>query len=330
MESAAEFIFGPLPPIEEPSPSAANEEPATFAAAAAEQLGPLAGLVGTWTGGGFNVIWRPHHPSLGPLKQDHFLELNVTDEQLDFGPVLGQIPNRGLLQRDIPLHGLNYLQQIFDANVHHTGQHFEPGLWVVVPKTSDPPEPRTVARLACIPHGTTILAQGTADTFDGAPTIPEISIQPFVLADPAQVVGVLKEQNLHELSPFRTPRRPLLHGITQKMVDDPNSVLRSAIGGLHIKKTTRLDVATHGSLPGSGKLPGGGASNIAFLKGRPDRPNAVTTSVTATFWLETFEGDSEPSQLQYSQTVLLFFNGFSWPHVTVATLRKNETPSPAP
>jgi hypothetical protein len=320
MESAAEFIFGPLPPIEETATSAANKEPATSAASAVEHLGPLAGLVGTWTGGGFNVIWRPHHGPLTPaLEQDHVLELNVTDEQLDFGPVLGDIPNRGLRQRNISLHGLNYLQRIFDANVEHKAQHFEPGLWVLVPETSAPPEPRTVARLACIPHGTTILAQGTAEDLDGAPAIPEVSIHPFVLHDPAQDMGVLKEQNLHKLSPFRIPRRPLLHGITQEMVDDPNSVLRSATGGLHIEKTTRLDVTTHGSLPG------GGTSNIAFLKGRPDRQNAATTNVTATFWLQTLAGDSEPSLLQYSQTVVLFFNSFSWPHVTVATLIKNGT-----
>jgi hypothetical protein len=27
-------------------------------------------------------------------------------------------------------------------------------------------------------------------------------------------------------------------------------------------------------------------------------------------------------QLQYAQTVLLNFNGLSWPHITVATLRQ--------
>src|SRR5215831_12260119 len=155
MESAADFVFGPLPPI---------EEPAGLAEAAADTLGPLAGLAGNWTGQGFNVIWRPH--PLKPSGQDRFLELNVTSEQLDFGPALKDIPNRGLLQPNISLAGLNYLQQIADANTN-TNQHFEPGVWVTVPKTSDPQEPRTVARLASIPHGTTILVQGTAQTSAG-------------------------------------------------------------------------------------------------------------------------------------------------------------------
>ena len=43
---------------------------------------------------------------------------------------------------------------------------------------------------------------------------------------------------------------------------------------------------------------------------------------TATFWLETLQGQSEPTQLQYSQIALLNFNTLSWPHVTVGTLTK--------
>jgi hypothetical protein len=47
----------------------------------------------------------------------------------------------------------------------------------------------------------------------------------------------------------------------------------------------------------------------------------VAAQVSATFWLETLQGQSAPAQLQYSQKVLLNFNGLSWPHVTVATLQ---------
>ena len=46
-------------------------------------------------------------------------------------------------------------------------------------------------------------------------------------------------------------------------------------------------------------------------------------SVSATFWLETLQGQTAPTQLQYAQTVLLNFNGLSWPHITVGTLRKS-------
>jgi len=303
MESVADFVFGPLPPIEETTP-AATAEPA----AAADPLGPLAGLAGKWTGKGFNVIWRPH-----PGGQDHFLELNVTSEELDFGPALQKIPNRGLLQPNISLAGLNYLQQISDSNTN-TKQHFEPGLWVTVPKTSDPQEPRTVARLASIPHGTTILLQGTAHTAAGAPAIPNVSIKPFTIGQPAQTVN-FPEQNLSKPTQFRTSGAGLT-GVTQQMVNNPNSVLHSP-SSPQITTTTTLDVSSHDA-----SLPGGGTANIAFLKGTKDGPNAVAAHVTATFWLETLQGDTQPRRLQYSQLVLLNFAGLSWPHVTVATLHK--------
>jgi hypothetical protein len=67
----------------------------------------------------------------------------------------------------------------------------------------------------------------------------------------------------------------------------------------------------------------GGTANTAFLRGGPKGPNAVAASVTAMFWLETLQGQTAPTQLQYSQTVLLNFNGLSWPHVTVGTVRKS-------
>jgi len=311
MESAADFVFGPLPPIEEPAAPAAAGEPAPPAAAAADPLGPLAGLAGNWTGRGFNVIWRPH--PLKPSGQDRFLELNVTSEQLDFGPALRNIPNRGLLQPNISLAGLSYLQQIADANTN-TKQHFEPGLWVTVPHTSDPNEPRTVARLASIPHGTTILVQGTAQTAAGGPAIPDVSIKPFTIGHPAQTIN-FPEQTLSTATQFRTSGAGLT-GITQQMVNNPNSVLRAAPSP-QITSTTTLHVSSRAA-----SLPGGGTANIAFLTGTKDGPNAVTARVTATFWLETLQGDTEPRRLQYSQLVLLNFNGLSWPHITVATLQK--------
>ena len=310
MDSAADFVFGPLPPIEEPVAPAVAGEPAA-PAAAADPLGPLAGLAGNWTGQGFNVIWRPH--PLKPSRQDRFLELNVTSEQLDFGPALKDIPNRGLLQPNMSLAGLNYLQQISDANTN-TKQHFEPGLWVTVPKTSDPQEPRTVARLASIPHGTTILVQGTAHTSAGAPSIPDIGIKPFTIGHPAQTID-FPEQTLATPTPFRTSGAGLT-GITQHMVNNPNSVLRAAPSP-QITTTTTLHVSSRDA-----SLPGGGTANIAFLHGGTDGPNAVAARVTATFWLETLQADTEPRRLQYSQLVLLNFNGLSWPHITVATLQK--------
>jgi hypothetical protein len=302
MELTPDFSFQPLPPVE--------EEVQSVSAEAAKPLGPLAGLAGKWNGRGFNLIWRPDHAS----GQDHFLELNVTSEQIEFESISGSIPNRGLLQGDISMVGLTYLQQISDANLK-AGLHIEPGVWLAIPKTTDPNVSPSVARLASIPHGTAIVAQGTASTSAAAPSIPDIGIKPFTIGQPS-ATNDFPEQTLSTHTDFRTSGAGLA-GVTQAMVDNPNSVLRSAIAGQHITATTTLHVTT-----GDAPVPGGGTANTAFLKGGAQGPNAVAASVAATFWLETIEGESAPSQLQYSQIVLLNFNSLSWPHVTVGTLHK--------
>jgi hypothetical protein len=309
MELTADFAFEPLPPLEHPVEFPFPEiEPK-------DHLGPLAGLAGKWSGQGFNVIWRPEHRS----GSNHFLELNMTDEVIEFTRISGRIPNRGLLQPDINMYGLTYLQQISDANVKAAGKaaglHIEPGLWAVVPGTSDPNEVPTVARLASIPHGTAIVAQGTASMSGAAPKIPDISIKPFKIDDPSST-REFPEQTMTASSEFRTSGDGLT-GITQEVVDNPNSLLRSQIADQQISATITLQVATDDT-----PVPGGGTANTAFLKGTAHGPNADAASVTATFWLETIQGESAPTQLQYSQIVLLNFSGLSWPHVTVATLRK--------
>jgi hypothetical protein len=302
VDLSPDFSFQPLPalanPIQQPFPQVASP------------LGPLAPLAGKWAGKGFNVIWRPDSAP----GQDRFLELNVTSEQLEFSPISGPIPNRGLLQPDINMFGLTYLQQISDANLK-AGLHIEPGLWVAVPKTSDPNVGPTVARLASIPHGTTIVAQGTATTAAAGPNIPNNGIKPFTIGQPSQTID-FPEQTLTNKTNFRTSGAGLT-GVTQAIVNNPNSVLHSAIAGQHITSTTTLLVSTTDA-----PVPGGGTANTAFLKGGPQGPNAVAATVTSTFWLETLQGQSAPTQLQYSQTVLLNFNGLSWPHITVGTLHK--------
>ena len=84
---------------------------------------------------------------------------------------------------------------------------------------------------------------------------------------------------------------------------------------------TRLDENTTEAAP----ITGVGTNNTAFLRGAGGGPNANAAQVFATFWIETVKGaPGQPDflQLQYTQTVILNFNGLSWPHVTVGTLRK--------
>jgi hypothetical protein len=347
------------------------------APAAPPSLGPLAAFIGNWQGTGFNTIFRPDSPvtpTVLPIPidgSDNVLELNLTSESLSFSPSLGTVPNRGMVQEDAFLNGVPYLQAINDVTSGSSiGIHLEPGLWMAVPSTADPAEELMFVRMASIPHGTTICAQGTSRTFDGAPTIPAVDITPFFTDS-----GIKNRFASQEADQNDTPRIPQdltafidAGTITQAILDDPNTVLRNRIGGQHIVATTEISISTAPAAP----LFGGGTDNIAFLLGdaaaltSPDGPgqNAQTIQLTATFWIEevqhtifipplgpatrpvTLEPESSApghpvpkfivrppvpistprritvtsTQIQYSQTVELNFNGLTWPHVSVATL----------
>jgi len=339
-------------------------------------LGPLAAFVGNWSGSGFNTIFRPDNNKTPtvlpvPVSQDNILELNLTSESLSFSPSLGNVPNRGTTpQGDIFLNGVPYLQAINDVTTGQSiGIHLEPGLWMFVPSTTDPAEGQTVVRMASIPHGTTILAQGTAKTINGVPTIPSVNITPFIPGSNPTAFVPFPSQTATNQGTARIPQDLTSFinngSITQAMLDDPNTLLRNHISQQKIAATTQISISTHPDTP----LFGGGAENIAFLQGSTPPPppgfaNAETLQMTATFWIETVEvtievpvftpgqpplaikgqadGTGRPvptflvrppipiplprpitfafTQIQYSQVVLLFFNGLTWPHVSVATL----------
>lgn len=136
-----------------------------------ENLGLLQEFAGSWHGRGFSLIGRPD----GQYKQNVYLQLNQTHETLKVDPIGSAIPNRGFGQRDIELFGLTYTQKIGDI---FTGGalHIEPGIWVTQPNTTFPLESapqgaQLIARMASIPHGNSLLAQGLAEKFSGPPTL---------------------------------------------------------------------------------------------------------------------------------------------------------------
>lgn len=134
-------------------------------------LGLLQDLAGTWKGHGFNLIARPDFTGHANL----YLQLNQTRETLEIHPIGSPIPNRGFGQGDIELYGLTYLEKIVDA-FNDGALHIEPGIWVTQPSTQYPVETapqgdQIVARMASIPHGNALLAQGIAARFSGPPTL---------------------------------------------------------------------------------------------------------------------------------------------------------------
>jgi hypothetical protein len=285
-------------------------------------LGLLGKLSGRWAGKGFNLIARPDFEG----HNDIFLELNLTNEELDFRTIGSSIPNRGSGQNDIELFGLHYLQQISDAT-DGGALHLEPGIWINVPATTDPVETASVTRLATIPHGNALAAEGTAFKVPGGPRIAFANTVPFPVGGNVPPQGTsngFPEYALGTPNPFRT--NPVPVGITQAMVTDPNVALSAAIAHQTITETVVLNIGTVASTTEGTNPPtvhnindgGGGVENIPFLI-----KNAEAAQVTATFWIETVKhGNGSFLQLQYTQTVLLNFLGLSWPHVTVATLVK--------
>ena len=283
-------------------------------------LGPLSAFAGTFTGRGFNTIFRPDStktptPMPGPVTTtdppDNVLELNLTDETLSFSNTLGSVPNRGSgNQADAFLNGVPYLQTINDITTGAAvGIHFEPGMWLAVPATTDPREPVTVARMASIPHGTTIVAQGVAlPAVHGKPTIAAVDITPFLGGSP---VPPLRFQN--QTATNKTTRRIpqdltafIASGnITQAILDDPATILRNQIAHQTITRTIIIEISTKPGAPlPRGPLPagthpsapefGGGTSNIAFLLGETSPPpgggpktNANAFQMDAVFYIET-------------------------------------------
>lgn len=339
---------------------------------AVPSLGPLSAFTGTFRGSGFNTIFRPDlgsptHLPVPVAGSDNLLELNLTQETLSFSPSLGSVPNRGEVMPDIFLNGVPYLQVISDVTVpsQPVGIHFEPGLWMAIPATTKPAEGPTVARMASIPHGTTIEAQGTSSTVNGKPNIAAVDITPFLTGQPDNKVP-FPSQTASSKDTARIPQDLTSFveagTITQAMLTDPNTLLRNHIASQTITSTTVIVISTEPAAP----LFGGGTDNVAFLQGNPpaSAPNADAVKMQAVFWIETVEftievpifepgqppliipaetgaaGQPVPEflvnppiaitaprsitvkapQIQYSQQVLLNFNGLSWPHVSVATL----------
>src|SRR5215468_9963164 len=208
LEETRGFHWGEVPPTRERrlAPAALRAEP---------DLGGISGFIGTFKRSGLNTIFRPQDfavtptplpdPATGP--DDNILEINLTEETLSFSTALGSIPNRGMVQGDVFLNGIPYLQTINDVSdpANPVGIHFEPGVWLSVPATTVPEESVTVVRMASIPHGTTIEAQGTSFTVAGGPRIDPVDITPFPIGNPGSRIK-FPSQTVTDAGTFRLPQ----------------------------------------------------------------------------------------------------------------------------
>jgi hypothetical protein len=129
------------------------------------KLDPLTDLIGRWVGSGFNLV-------LLPDKNDNVFTFrslsNITTEALEYNPIGGLIPNRGLTE-DLFFTGLNYVQQISDAETNGA-LHVETGQWLIIKEATNPNAPGTLVRQSTILHGNSLLAQGTITSKPGRPS----------------------------------------------------------------------------------------------------------------------------------------------------------------
>lgn len=249
---------------------------------------------GSFTGPGFNTIFRPNGGGKDeePMPPEPaLLELNLTHEMWNFTEEdLHEIPNRGLAkQPDINLIGRAYTQTVLDVTtaggkrmpVNRVGKlldssgnpvpkeklgiekprgiHFEPGLFLSVPGTvvnSVVLRPPTICRMASIPHGTTINAQGPApETKSGGPVFDEVDITPFdIPGDETQTRNSESRFSSQTMqNPKNLPRLPqkldATGNITQQLLNNPNALLKEHNKNKNFEKTTTLKVST--ALPGN-------------------------------------------------------------------------------
>ncbi|MGZ6880988.1 MAG: heme-binding protein, partial [Mycobacteriaceae bacterium] len=169
------------------------------------------------------------------------------------------------------------------------GIHFEPGVWLSVPATTVPAEGATIVRMASIPHGTTIEAQGASFTVAGGPRIDPVDITPFPIGSSGPPPFKFPSQTATDTGTFRLPQDLtdfIAAGtITQEILDNPNIVLKKRAAAQNITSTTVIVISTNPADP----LFGGGTDNIAFLLGDKNAttPNADAVQMSATFWIET-------------------------------------------
>jgi hypothetical protein len=259
------------------------------AVATAEDLGPLADLVGTWMGAkGWELIAVPAEP-------DFKLILRPYIEVLSVQPIGAVVPDRGGPVPDLCITGVMYDIRITDAETHEP-LHLENGMWLYLPG-----QDQEIARMAAIPHGDALLALGSSTTAPGAPTFPTASALPD--GKPANAPLGYTDPYLNPGVPFNT--------------DSVNDVLAEANQGLDIVSTTTLSISTQGT---------GGILNIPFVS---KNANATAFTCDYWIETMQDAAGNQVMQLQYSQQTNIEFlekadgSGLiMWPHVNVNTLRK--------
>lgn len=308
-------------------------------------------LSGTWISEaqGWNIIALP---SSAP---DKFRVLmNQYCEKLDFNRLADtNVPNRGITQdvtgeTDQFVDAITYEQIVHQVEVddfpvsakragNGEGIHHEPGFFLQFlnhvatghteeeGKENGPEVELKIARLATIPHGNSVLAMGTVETFPGAPTIPDENALPERINADIQTNPYLEPYKHFEDNHFFGVVPKSVPGFPGFFPTNANAILQFANPGSRVKQTTVLNFDTKFRNAQLTDVP---IKNIPFVI-----REANATEMHSTFWIMELHkpDESAPREfvMQYSQTVYLeFFNSdeagklIRWPHVSINTLKK--------
>ena len=305
-----------------------------------EDLGPLKLLPGTWqnTGAferrGWNMIALPFEGSGPPL--DYRVLVNQFNEELKFTLVDKAVPNRGI-DRDantntdqfvVTLDFEQMIKQIAADDEPNSGLagaaglaiHHEPGLWLH--QTNERTDNIDIARLSTIPHGDSLLALGTSDHIDGAPTIPDVNGLPIGVSQDLDANPYLGPYKHYNDNPFKGVEGDGFPGFNPV---SPQTLLSLGMPQ-NVKKTTVLHVDTEIM---DDQFKQAGIRNIPFVV---RQANAAV--MQSTFWimeLDEMGADGKPKLvLAYLQNVGLDFfprrDGVDglirWPHVSINMMEK--------
>lgn len=267
-----------------------------------DELGPLAHMLGTWMGSGWNLIAVPDQKEAFRLLVRPFIEtLTVT-------PVGAPVPNRsGPGEQNMFIHGVKYEQLVADAETHRP-LHIENGMWLWLGE--DAKDDKKLVRQSSIPHGDMLLAMGNSNVTPGRPPIdPTLTSRPRSRDTGKELPDGYLKAGAGD-SYFST------EGGFDRLF--PNRLLINTLEKQQVQQSVNLFVST---APGA-------VVNIPFVI-----RNANAVSLSSIFWIETIldqDTGKTVQQLQYSQTVDLDFpdgkapelGSIIWPHISIATLAK--------
>lgn len=295
-------------------------------------LGPLEGLLGTWTnqnihGSKHGGPQSPYSYNVMPLPQTdpsspygYILKNFSYYEEITFSQIHGDAPNRGGSGTQVA-NTIFYEQRIYFADGPNKDAlvHAENGSWLFlsdrqqllgpygdgngpgvgktyIPNSRPPSQAFNIVKQMSVPHGNSILATGCAGQYRGS---PDICPAPVVLPQ-----GINVDQYAVESVGNLNPEFTL----------NPNLPLHNAISAYPASSYIQINVdSNNGGHP---------VTNIGF-----EQQHARVTRYYAGYWLEAFNGSSDFTQLQYSQVILMAIpiachGTVIFPHVTTNTLTK--------